>query len=711
VAITVCGTPEAADPGAADGKVSPSSCDGAPSSGTRVCGQPILHSPYGYDGPAATFASGEYGLPTYGQGHTDYPSDTQGIVVRAGSNTAAAAGGAYQRAHTIYYFEPGSHVIQQTMYTGDDSVFVGGYNSRVGEATLDGVDGGTASGDGGSFLSLSTAGNVNADQAWEYLTIENYASSQNNAVMGNINGAGFDSGNVYKFDTIGPNEYGYDGANVPPAKGRDNGGGYAIGMSGNTTIEYDCLTQNAQGAYNGFGVNDTISHNEISWNALGEYPDVSADNPKSCGCSGGGKLFYTVNAVVADNYVHNNYNAGIWFDFDNTGADISGNYIASNWGYGIIYEASYNAEISHNTLVGNGWASDGAWPSGGKYQCYGDISCTNGEGPVSGAGGGNPYSAIYLPNSGGNGNLKTVRLPDCNSDCTVVSNYSGALMVTSNTLTNNFGEVMVYTDTNRFPGNLDTDSACSIPLGALDQPNSATYYQQTNVLYTAADATISGATVHSVGGTKTLCGDYGGDESAQGNGNISRAPIPGMAVFNANTGAMVGTIASVASAKAFTLSAPAPSASGVDLVVSAYGGCGPADYYHGGPGLDSGKPTADYWDNCIWGSRNVTVANNTFTVEPGAIKGCSAHNLCGVVGAMVFNAGVPALMRYFDSYSSLIAKASGGLGNVWRGNTYNWDGPGSWAFWVGEQGTEVSQAQWQAAPFGQDLKSRFRSWS
>ena len=62
-------------------------------------------------------------------------------------------------------------------------------------------------------------------------------------------------------------------------------------------------------------------------------------------------MSYTVNATV-DYNVHNNYNVGIWFDFENTGADISHNYIASNWSSGINYEASYNANISYNTLVG-----------------------------------------------------------------------------------------------------------------------------------------------------------------------------------------------------------------------------------------------------------------------------------------------------------------------------------------------------------------------
>jgi hypothetical protein len=682
----------------------------APAAGTQVCNKPILRSPYHYGGTAATFSSGQDGLPTYGARGTAYPAVTKGIIVRPGHNTGPAANGNYRLNHTIYYFEPGVHIIQGTMYTGDDSVYLGGYSPGSGAAVIDGVNGGTVSGRGSSYLSSSASGVVNANQTWEYLTIRNFGASENNAVLGNENGAEFDSGNTYKYDTIGPNEYGYNGSNTPPSSGKDSGGGYAIGLSGNTTIEYSCLTGNAQGAFNGTGPNDVISHNEISWNALGEYPDAGGNNPKGCGCSGGGKLFFTVNADVTDNYVHDNYNTGIWLDFDNTGANISGNFVASNWGSGIEYEASYNASISDNTLVGNGWASDGAWPSGGKYYCYLHVSCTNGLGPVTGAGGGFPYAALYLPNSGGSSALSAVTLPGCRRACTVTSRYSGELLVEGNNFANNFGEVMVYTDTNRFPGNIDADSACSVPLGALDQPNSTTYYLQTKVLLTGADASIAGTRVTTAAGTKTLCDNYGNGQTSGSGGGATQAPSPGMAVFNLDTGKLVGTIAQVASAHSFTLTAPAARVQSARLVVSAYGGCGPADYYRGGPAEKTGHPAAAYWDNCIWGSRNVTVAHNYFVMNSASITGCTAKNMCGYTGLLAFNAGVPPLMGYFDSYPSLVARAAGGLGNVWADNTYTWSGSGglgTFGFWAGNQGTQVTRAQWQGSQYGQDARSVF----
>ncbi len=688
----------------------------APKSGTPVCGQPILNSPYGYNGRAGTFSTSgtPAGLPTFGSAGSDFPAASRIVVIPAGDNSGAAGSGAYQRNNTIFYFEPGRHVIQRTMYAGDHSVYLGGYTAAAGKAVLDGVNGATTSGDGGNTLaSAANAPGNNVGNTWEYLTVKNYTASQNNAVLGNESGGdGTDNGDVYEYDTIGPNEYGYTGQSTPPGTGESSGGGYAIDLGSNAVVKHDCLIRNAQGGFNGSNTaNVVISDNEISGNGLGEYPDMSGPggSPHACGCSGGGKLFYSLNATITGNYVHDNYNAGIWLDFDNSGAEISRNYISANWGYGIEYEASFNASISDNTLADNGWAADGTWPAGihGKA-CYGGVSCTGGLGPVTGKGGGLPYSAVYLPNSGGNASLSTVKLPDCSSGCKATSRYAGHLLVQGNSFVNNFGGVMVYTDTNRYPGNVDYDSACGAPLGALDQPNSHEYYQQPKVLVTSADATVSGTKVTSRGGTKAICDNFDQTRGANGNSTSSaRAPSAGMAVFNQQTGAFVGTVASVSGPTSFTLAKSGPSASAATLLLSAYGGCGPADYYGGALGKTSGKPAADYWDNCLWGSRNVTVSGNSFSLNAAKVTGCTTENLCGYMAAVAFNAGVPQLMQYWDAYTRYIANASGGLGNVWSGNSYSWSGggPGGWQFRAGPQSTAVTAAQWKAAPYHQDAGS------
>lgn len=692
------------------------SSPGPPTSGTPVCGQSILNSPYNYDGAAGTFTTSgtPAGLPTFGKAGTDFPNATSVIVISPGNLNSYS--NSYDANKTVYYFKPGTFVIQNSLETGDNSAYVGGYTASAGKAILDGVNGGTTNGDGGNGLSQSNGGVVNSDQTWEYLTIENFTSNQNDALMGDESASEWDNGNTYKYNTIGPNEYGYIGDNQPPSystrSSPGNGGGYAINMGSNTTVEYNCLTQNAQGAFNGSGYNINISHNEISWNGLAIYPDTagSGESPNSCGCSGGGKLGYTLNAVVDDNYVHDNYNTGIWLDFDNSGADISGNYVASNWASGIAYEASYNANISDNTLVGNEWASDGPWPAGYKGGDCGNISCTVGGGAEGGYWG-NPAATIDLSDSGGNANLNAVSIPSpisvsgCSLNCVVNSKYSGELLVEGNVLINNFGGIYVYTDTDRYPMNIDGDSACGFPLAPLQESASSLYYLQYKAMQTASsDAKISGSSVTSAAGTTAICDQYGNDAS-----NTVTAPSVGMAVFDMNSGHYLGNIASVTSAHAFTLNDSPGNETGARLMVSAYGGCGPADYYGGGPGKKTGQPAAEYWDNCIWGARNITVSGNTFSLDASAVADCTANNLCGFMSNIAFNAGVPLLMQFFDAYSDLTAKASGGLGDVWLNNTYIWSGggPGEWQFEAGQQGNQVTRAEWTSAPYSQDAGSTF----
>ena len=216
--------------------------------------------------------------------------------------------------------------------------------------------------------------------------------------------------------------------------GQNANGGYAIDGGSNTTIEYDCITQAQEGAFNIYGgpghilTGDVVTHNEISANGLGTYPDA-APNPNSCGCSGGGKAFWTLNMTITNNYVHDNYNNGIWLDFNNAGADISHNDIASNWGFGIMYEASYNANISDNNLQGNGWASNGNWPTSTYCSTWDSTyQCANGAGPSSQHWGNLNAGGMYISSSGGNPNISG-------------SNYSNQLLIEGNNCQNNWSSM------------------------------------------------------------------------------------------------------------------------------------------------------------------------------------------------------------------------------------------------------------------------------
>ena len=348
-------------------------------SGTISTGQTVIGSNTG------SFTSGEYGLPTFGGSGTDFPNATSGVIIPAGPYDPYD-GGPFNKGNTVYYFEPGVHVsgARGMAPSGAYAAYIGGYDSASGEATVDGnANLPLQSSTGETFISPVNA--AASDGTVEYLTIQNWTSSEQGDILGETQDIGVPSdpvpGWTYEYDNIGPNEYGGWGTNT--ASGQDAGGGYAIGGGSNTTVEYDCVTHNQQGGVNfaggdngpssnanGSGIPPTtlsgivVSHDEFSYNGLGNYPDAGS-NPYACGCSGGGgKISWSANAQFTDNYIHDNYGGGgIWFDFNNYGANVSNNYIANNWDTGIVYEAGYNLNISDNTIIGNGWASNGAWPA------------------------------------------------------------------------------------------------------------------------------------------------------------------------------------------------------------------------------------------------------------------------------------------------------------------------------------------------------------
>jgi parallel beta-helix repeat protein len=693
----------------------------APTAPTPICGQPILNSPYSYNAvggttPVTFSTSGTpAGLPTFGAAGTDFPNDTSVVVIPP--HNLSSEGFNYDNDNTVYFFEPGTFVLQGGIQTGVNSAYIGGYTTGAGKAIIDGLNGGTATGLGANGFGASKAGTLNADQTYEYLTLQNFGSNKNDSVIGDEAGAEWDQGNTYKYNTIGPNEYGYVGTGVPPSHSTFTtpglSAGYAIDGSSNTTIQYNCLDHNGQGAFNMSGLGLNVSNNEISYNGLAIYPDTggSGGSPNACGCSGGGKMGYTLNATVDNNYVHDNYNAGIWLDFDHSGADISGNYLSSNWGAGIAYEASYNANITDNTLVGNEWASNGPWPHGYNGGLCGNTDCAVGGGAQGGFYG-FPEATISIANSGGNPNLDAVPVPNtipvtgCPTNCVVHSRYVGQLLVENNVLIDNFGGVALFTDTDRYPGNINVDSACGFPMAPFTQNfTNPTYYLQTDSVQTASsDATITGNAVTTPAGTTGICNPNGSDA-----GGVVTPPGTGWAVYDMNTTQFLGTVATVTSANAFTLSGSPGDRAGARLSVSAYGGCGPADYAGGAHGVQSGQPAAFYWDNCIWGTHDVTVSGNTFSMDAGAVTGCTVAAACGYNQNEAFNAGVPLFMQFFDAYDPLTIRAAAGIGNVFSGNTYIWrgGGPGAWSFNGPTFGSQISQAGWLAAPQSQDAGSTF----
>ncbi len=641
---------------------------------TRVCGLSLLNSPFSYTGAAGSYSSGTPGLPTFGGAGTMFPNVSAGYVIAPGNQSNLVGRAPYSyTTDALYYFEPGTTIIDagHRFFPGANTVFIGGYSDGT-RAIVSGVNGNEGEG-------LTDSG-ANGE-TFEYLTIENYGSDQNESVLGIGDGTtAFINGGTYEYDTIGPNEYaGYQGGRAP-ASGQDSGGGYAIGGNNKTIITNDCLTHDAQGAFNLDGsagdllTGDIISNDEISWNGLGAYPDLPG-NPESCGCSGGGKAFWTTNLVVTDNYIHDNYNIGVWLDFNNAGANISHNFIASNWNYAIALEASYNANLSDNTIIGNGWASDGAWPACPRETW----SCANGLGPISGAIYHNPWGAIYLANSGGDGN--------------VASDFSGALLVDNNVLTNNFGGVDVFEDPTRYCGQSNPNVGCVL--------------QAANSIYHLNNPWVSAATLEN--STDSLTSQAGFCvETSSG----CRLGTPPRAAFVFGTGIPPGdTVASCSSPYTCTLTAPATMSQTAAVAIGTAGGCGVFDLWNSTRSATTGQPSAHYYDECIWNSQNIEIKDNQFNMDSSTVTGCtSSPNDCGDQ-TLISEEGERCSDCYgfWNPWNLTSTQAADQVveqnNNRWSDNAYTWIGPGAWRFQILGQNNTISAATWQGSPYSQDVGS------
>lgn len=270
------------------------------------------------------------------------------VTVPAGNNSSMN-----YSANKTYYFATGVH----TVGTGD----FGQIQPANGD-TFIGAPGAIIDGQHQNQSAfVQPASNVTI----EYLTIRNFAGTQDQFIVNHDSGPGWN----ITHNTIGPND---DGA--------------ALGLGDNEQITYNCVTSNGQYGINGYNAHTSggptpgvvIDHNEFGDNDSHNYdnpqfkndPDPLKRDPQDCGCAGGLKLWADVNTKVTHNYIHGNHDPGIWADTLNIGVDIENNYISGNWSEGVFYEVSYNAKIVNNSFVDNSWIkgpNNRGFPTGAIY--------------------------------------------------------------------------------------------------------------------------------------------------------------------------------------------------------------------------------------------------------------------------------------------------------------------------------------------------------
>lgn len=282
-------------------------------------------------------------------------------------------------AGTTFWLAPGTHTLGTGQYgqvvPKDGNVYVGGPG-----AVLDGKG-------INRYAFTQKASNVTV----RYLTIRNFRAPGDEGVVNHDAGSGW----VIEHDTV------------------DSNGGAGVFLGDNNRLSYNCLVDNSQYGFQGFGANLVVDHNEVARNNTYDFETKSP----GCGCSGGAKFWDAGPATVTDNYVHDNFNVGLWADTNDVGFLFEGNYISGNRSHGILYETSYNARIVHNTFRRN------AIPQGQEFQSRHD--------PF-------PIGAIYVSESGG--------------DSRVNGGTYANFEISANLFEDNWAGVVLWENADRFCG-------------------------------------------------------------------------------------------------------------------------------------------------------------------------------------------------------------------------------------------------------------------
>lgn len=432
----------------------------------------MLNSPFSYDAAAGPYSSGTAGLPTYGTPASDFPADTAGVVLAAGTKDYAS----YQlNPDTVYYLMPGTHV--GSFMADVNDAFVGGL-ARGRSAVL--------SGDYSlsrpwAIDSNSTNGNQ-PGVTIEYLTIEEYTPGTSAGAVNQDSNTGW----TLKYDTVTRN---VPGAGVIAGAGnvlRDNcltlNGQYGFQSEDTNSWGKDSLTRGPYDvtvAGNEISDNDTcdysglLSNPAIGWS--GHDPVPATDRNRHCGTvqpdgdQGGFKLWQTNGVTITGNYIHGNWGPGGWADTDNANTTWTANIIIGNEGPAIVEEISYNFSISGNYLAVN--------------------DLTDGLGNP-----GFPQPAIYISESGSDTTFGGV--PACaEAACVAQASYPTQSLISGNTLIDNGGSIFLWQNSNRYCSD-GSDGACTLvggPAGPFTLSSCAAHLPSASVSTTTYTGNKTGA--------------------------------------------------------------------------------------------------------------------------------------------------------------------------------------------------------------------------
>ncbi len=479
----------------------------------------------------------------------------------------------------------------------------------------------------------------------------------------------------------------------------DHGAGVAIYGGDEGIIEYNCLSKMGDYGVNLFGKNNKFRMNEIT------QSNYEVDNSGN-GQAGSGKWWGTLNADITDNAFINNSPGNslvIWLDNGNSGTNISGNYFDKSSSSAIHSETGFNLSVTNNLFQNGGWGTGNGC---GDSNCVGSVNINSSGGfhvpnsrydnqiIVSGNQFINDWGGVSIWQSGGrscenSGEGWPYDAPYC----------SGGFPNTRNTDVGGQYYFSHYSDSSNEQDNVTVSVAASAGSNTIQVGSSQAINDQIGFSDPAKTTTTSTTDVKTLNGSQTITAASTanfpstgqlrvGTSQAWGDGNGSwtgailtysgktSTSFTGVSLVR-GAGTLSGPVWQVQPYKVtsetcytndcvVSISPALTTSVSAGATVTNAGTCQLFATAGTSPTSPLAPDGTSYFDGCQWGTKNISVIDNTFSFDPAAIAAgttvtghvgtsCTAGHAdsCGTNFMAFQEAGEPPFETFINGNSML----------------------------------------------------------